>query len=146
MIGARDIPFTASSLFTNTGMATGTDAPTRYMDDIDIYVRDGVVGGIKVDDAFRDRQIPRGSDLSEIFKPVYDIKVYCFNIFPGSGDIDKYNEVLQSVYQGEAILESIDKHPSDNGFIVMLTVNNARMVFRKKAYEEDYPALDIQHE
>lgn len=147
MIGAGDIPFNASTILDNAGMATGRwDQQYRQFDDIDAYVRDGIVGGIKVSEDCRDRQIPRGTDLSEVFKPVYNVQVYCFNIYPGSEDIEKYQAVLQSVYQGDAILESLDKHPSDKGFIVMLTVNNARMVFRKKSYEEDFPTMDVNDE
>ena len=147
MIGAGDIPFNTSAILDNGGMATGCWGDrVKQFDDIDSYVRDGVIGGIKVSEEYRNRQIPRGTDLSEVFKPVYDVKVYCFHIYPGSEDIPNYQEILQSVYQGDTILESLDKHPSDKGFIVMLTVNNAKMVFRKKSYEEDFPTMDVNNE
>jgi hypothetical protein len=147
MIGAGDVPFNISDVLDNGGMATGNWCQqTRQFDDIDSYVRDGTVGGIKVDAAYKDRQIPRGTDLSEVFKPVHEVQVYCFHIYPGSEDIEKYQKVLQTVYQGDAFLESSDKHPSDKGFIVMLIVNNARMVFRKESYEEDFPTMDVNNE
>lgn len=147
MIGAGDIPFNASTILDNGGMATGDwdRYARRQFDDIDSYVRDGVVGGIRVSEECLNRQIPRGTDLSEVFKPVYDVQVYCLNIYPGSEDIDKYQKILQSVYQGDATIESLDKHPTDKGFIVMVTVNNARMVFRKKSYEEDFPTMDVKN-
>ena len=135
-----EIPFGhASGMFMdNQGMATGR---VTRLDDVDMYVRDGVVSGIKVDDRYKNRTIPRDADFSEIFVPRHDVNVYCLHIFPGSEDIKKYQEILQSVYAGDAILDSVDKHPSDKGFIVMLIVNNARMVFRKEAYEEDFPEI-----
>lgn len=144
MIGAGDIPFNTSSIVDNGGMATGWGAPRQGPRDIDVYVRDGMVNGIKVDDKYLDRQIPADTDLSEVFKPVYDVQVYCLDIYPDSPDIQKYRDIMQSVYTGDAILESLDKHPSDKGFIVMITVNNARMVFRKESYEEDFPTMDIK--
>ena len=145
MIGAGDIPFSRDDSFIldNQGMASGWGAAHKRLDDVDIYVRDGVVSGIKVDDVYRHRQIPKGSDFSEIFIPVNDVKVYCFDIYPGSDDINKYQEIMQDVYSGDAILESIDKHPSDKGFVVMLVINRARMVFRKESYNEDFPKMDI---
>lgn len=146
MIGAGDIPFNYDSHLVNMGMATGRLTSQPRLEDVDLYVRDGTVGGIKVDDKYRDRQIPKDTNFSEVFRPVYDIKVYCLDIYPGSEDICIYQEILQSVYTGDAILESIDKHPSDKGFIVMITVNYARMVFRKESYEEAYPKMDVKHE
>ena len=144
MIGVGDIPFNAPGILDNGGMATGWGGARQGPRDIDIYVRDGTVGGIKVDDRYIDRQIPADTDLSEVFKPVYDVQVYCLDIYPDSPDISKYREILQSVYTGDAILESVDKHPTDKGFVVMVTVNNARMVFRKESYEEDFPTMDIK--
>ena len=146
MIGAGDIPFDGSSfLIDNKGMATGRYDMQRRMDDVDIYVRDGIVSGIKVDEQFRNRQIPKDSDFSEIFIPISDVQVHCFDIHPGSPDIVKYQEILQDIYSGDVILESIDKHPSDKGFVVMVVVNRARMVFRKESYNEDFPKMDITH-
>ena len=126
-------------------MATGNREFGRRFDDVDSYVRDGMVSGIKVGDAYRNRQIPRDSDFSEIFTPSHDIIVHCFSIYPGSPDIQTYQDMLQEVYAGDAILESIDKHPSDKGFVVMAVINRARMVFRKESYNEDFPEMDITH-
>jgi hypothetical protein len=99
------------------------------------------VSGIRVDEEYRDRQIPQGTDLNTIFIPVPEVSVYCLNLSPGSEDIEVYQNILQEVASGDAILESQDKHPTENGFVVLLTINRARMVFRKKSYNEDFPKI-----
>jgi hypothetical protein len=114
--------------------------------DVDIYVRDGTYMGIKVDNNYVDRMIPKDANMSEIFTPVHNERVYCFNIYPDSPDIEKYREVLQDIADGDAILESQDKHPTDKGFVILLIVNYARMVFRKDSLDEDYPRMQVNNE
>lgn len=134
--------------FNHDTVGTGSIFPDdrRRISDVDIYVRDGTYMGIKVDSRYTNRMIPKDADMSEIFSPVYNEQVYCFNIFPGSEDIDKYRDVLQSIADGYAILESQDKHPTDKGFVILLVVNYARMVFRKDELNEDYPKIQVTNE
>ena len=117
----------------------------RQFSDVDTYVRDGVYNGIKVSDECRDRLIPKDTDLGDVFTPVSDVSVYCLHVYPESPDILKYQEIMQSVYTGDAFIDSIDKHPTDKGFVVMLVVNRARMVFRKDTYNELFPTIGEVH-
>lgn len=134
--------------FSHNTVGSGDIFPStrNRLNDVDIYVRDGTYMGIKVADLYANRMIPKDADMSEIFTPAYNEQVYCFNIYPGSEDIDKYRDVLQSIADGDAILESQDKHPTDKGFVILLVVNYARMVFRKEAFNEDYPEIQVNNE
>lgn len=134
--------------FSHDAVGTGSVFPdTRNrLNDVDVYVRDGTYMGIKVDDAYTNRMIPKDANMSEIFIPRYQEQVHCFNIYPGSDDIDKYRKVLQDVADGDAILESQDKHPTDKGFVILLVVNYARMVFRKDDLNDDYPKIQVSNE
>lgn len=123
------------------------NSSTRLMgSDVDIYVRNNTYMGIKVADDCINRMIPKDANLADVFTPVHKEYVYCFDIYPGSEDIQKYQDILQDVANGDAILESQDKHPTDKGFIIMLVVNYARMVFRKEEYKEDYPVIEVNNE
>lgn len=132
----------------NSTVGEGYILPSRRgrSNDIELYVRDGTYMGIKVDDNYVDRLIPKDADMSEIFMPVHNEHVYCFSIYPDSPDIDKYRKVLQDIADGSAILESQDKHPTDKGFVILLVVNYARMVFRKDSLDEDYPKMQVNNE
>ena len=144
MTGLEEIPFNPEHL----GICSQDHFQNRRqgLTDVDLYIRDNTYLGIKVADEFTNRMIPKDTDMSEVFKPLNRAKVYCFNIFPGSTDITEYQEVLQEIADGDAILESQDKHPTDKGFVVMLVVNYARMIFRKEDYREDYPKVKVPNE
>ena len=144
MTSLEDINFTQDGL---SGLTYDDPTPRRSpLSDIDMYVRYGTYNGIKVEDNCRDRMIPKDTDLSQVFDQKNDISVYCLDIFPGSNDINKYQELLQSVYTGDSIIESIDKHPTDKGFVVMLVVNNARMRFRISEYNNIFPSIGVTNE
>lgn len=141
MLDPDNIPFNIDS-FGGDGFGTFSRMNDRRpLSDVDVYVRDGFVSGIRVGDDYRDRQIPRDTDLNTVFMPVPDVSVYCLSLYPGSPDISIYQQILQEVAKGDAILESQDKHPTDNGFVILMTVNRARMVFRKNSYNEDFPKI-----
>lgn len=141
MIDPGNIPFNTDSFGGDGFGAFSRMNERRPLSDVDVYVRDGFVAGVRVDDEYRDRQIPQDTDLSTIFTPVPDVSVYCLSLCPGSADIELYQSILQEVASGDAILESQDKHPTEHGFVVLLTVNRARMVFRKSSYNEDFPKI-----
>ena len=141
MIDPNNIPFNIDSFGGDGFGAFSRMNDRRPLSDVDVYVRDGFVAGIRVDEDYRDRQIPQDTDLNNIFTPVPNVSVYCLNLSPGSKDIEVYQSILQEVASGDAILESQDKHPTNDGFVVLLTINRARMVFRKKSYNEDFPKI-----
>lgn len=116
------------------------------LSDIDMYVRYGTYNGIKVDDDCKDRMIPKDTDLSQVFEQKNDITVYCLDIFPGSSDISTYQQLMQRVYAGDSIIESIDKHPTDKGFVILLVINDARMKFRVSEYNSIFPSIGVTNE
>lgn len=119
---------------------------SRQYSDVDTYVRYGTYNGVKVDDTCRDRMIPKDTDLSQVFDQHNDIAVYCLDIFPGSDDILKYQQLMQDVYEGNSFVESLDKHPTENGFVVMLVINTARMKFRNDDYNNIFPSIGVTNE
>lgn len=141
MISVDNIPFNIDGSIYHNPADDMSRWPSK-LSDVDIYVRDHRVSGVLVGDEFVDRQIPKNTDLSEIFVPKSDVEVFCLDIFPGSEDIKVYQQVLQDVASGNVILESQDKHPTDKGYIVLIVVNKARMVFRKESYKEDFPEMN----
>lgn len=121
-------------------------ATDRKMCDVDTYVRDAAVSGIKVAPEYVNRMIPKDTDLNEVFTPRSDVSVYCLNVFPGSDDVKLYERIMQEVSSGDAFIDSIDKHPTENGFVILLVVDRTRMVFRKDSYNELFPPMEMKHE
>lgn len=118
----------------------------RQYSDVDTYVRYGTYNGVKVTDTCKNRMIPKDTDLSQVFEQDNAISVYCFDIYPGSDDILKYQQIMQSVYEGDSFVESLDKHPTDKGFVVMLVINSARMKFRNDDYTNIFPSIGVANE
>ena len=138
MNGLSDITFGSPDLVSNPLLSP--NAQRRYTD-VDAYVRDGVYAGVKVAEDCRDRLIPKDTDLGDVFRPVSDVSVYCLDIYPQSPDIETYQQIMQEVYTGDAFIDSIDKHPTDKGFVILLVINRAKMVFRKDTYKELFPTI-----
>lgn len=110
---------------------------------IDSYVREGTYNGVMVADECKNRMIPKDTDLSTIFTPSNNVSVHCLEIYPGSRDIQTYADIMQAVHDGDSFLESVDKHPTDKGFVVMLVVNKLRMKFSNDKYKEIFPVINI---